>query len=154
MSKELFNVYTVPHNVAEDVKYKKLSASCKVLFHTLCKVRNRYKDKEGFFWHSIENLSSISGLSLRSTIRSKKTLKVKRFIEVKKPTDYKGNGNIHNADYYKINDFQPYIHSEDRQQQQININIETSPKGDKRDSRGSANLAQRGVTKRTLPYIE
>ena len=153
MSKELFNVYTVPHNVVEDVKYKKLCPTCKVLFHTLCKIRNRYKDKEGYFWHSMDNLSDLSGLNIRTIIRAKSILKRKHFIDVKRYNRYKGNGNINNADYYKINDFQPYIPSEDRQQQ-ININIETTSRGDKKYS-GSSDISNRlGGDRKYTPIIE
>lgn len=75
------NEFSIPHEIFEDYKFKKLPESAKILYIILCKLKNRYADADGYFWRSIETLMDDTDMSKRTVIRSKNILVKSDFIE-------------------------------------------------------------------------
>lgn len=62
------NYFRVDHHVPESVQFRELPLSAKVLYFTLCKLRNRYGQKDGSFRRSDRQLSEDSALN-KNTIK-------------------------------------------------------------------------------------
>ena len=80
MAKKLFNEFGVPHEILEDSKFKKISASTQVLYIHLCKLRNRYSERY-----------------------AKNLLKKYNFIEVKRGQYV--HGKQRSPDWYRVNGY-------------------------------------------------
>ena len=97
------NNFMVPHSVWEDPKFQNLSSSCKFLYITLCKIANRNADDEGWFYHSISQLSDKSKMHRRTVISAKKKLKDVAFIDIRR--GYMKHTKIRSYDYFRLNGF-------------------------------------------------
>ncbi|MEW6095781.1 MAG: hypothetical protein AB1567_04545 [bacterium] len=91
------NFFRVSHKVFDDEKFKQLNNSAKVLYFTLCKLRNRFADENGVFFRSDRTLVKDSGLGLSSIWRARHELLQNNFIKWKQ-------GKSHIACLYQIND--------------------------------------------------
>jgi len=99
------NNFFCPHEVFEDIKFKKLPLSSRYLYIVLCKLTNRYsnQDSEGWFFRSIEQLACDTNLSKRTIMRAKNELKTKQFIDVKR--GYYKHNKKRTYDYFRLNGF-------------------------------------------------
>jgi hypothetical protein len=79
--KDTKNNFFVPHAVIEDIKFKKLPDSAKILYIILCHIANRYADENGWFWRSLTQLQEDTGKSRKTIIKAKKLLKKQEFID-------------------------------------------------------------------------
>jgi CRP-like cAMP-binding protein len=83
------NFFRISHEVFKSERFKKLRPSSKVLYMTLCHLRNRYGDKDGIFYRTDRDLAEDSGLSLETVSESKKDLIKSRFLKWKKGTSHR-----------------------------------------------------------------
>ena len=97
------NNFFVPHAVIEDIKFKDLPDSAKILYITLCHLANRHADNDGWFWRSIKQLCEDTGKERKTVLLAKKILKKKEFIDVK-PTFYQ-HSKRRTYDSYRLNGF-------------------------------------------------
>jgi len=102
-TKNSSNNFMCPHDVLEDIKFKKMPASAQMFYIHLCKLANRYDEGNGWFFRSLENLMNDTQKSRSVIIRSKKSLLKNHFINVKR--GYYKNTKIRTYDYYKLNGF-------------------------------------------------
>ena len=72
--------FRMSHKVIENEKFKSLKPGAKVLYMTLCHLRNRYADKSGIFFRTDRDLMCDSGLSSRTIAASKQELIKGRFL--------------------------------------------------------------------------
>ena len=102
----MYNEFSVPHEVFEDPKFKKLSSNAYRLYCVLCKLKNRYANQDGYFWRSMAMLTEDTGLSNQEIQRAKKELLSQRFIEILRGeyTETKFRA----PDWYKLNGFKEY----------------------------------------------
>ncbi len=68
------NFFKVSHEVTENPKFLKLSIGAKLLYHTFCKLRNRYADEQGIFYRSNSDLAKDMNVTVPSVIRMKREL--------------------------------------------------------------------------------
>lgn len=101
--KETQNNFMCPHQVVEDTKFQKLPLSAKYLYIILCKLANRYADKEGFFFRSIDQLCIDSGLSNKTIVNAKQILKKNAFIDIK--VGRFEHSKQRTYDFFKLNGF-------------------------------------------------
>lgn len=98
----MYNEFSVPHEVLEDPKFKKLSSSAKVLYMNFCRLKNRYADKDGWFFRSMEALSEDTGLKLRTLQNAKQALRNSLFIDIVRGHYHEG---FRHADRYRANGY-------------------------------------------------
>lgn len=91
------NFFRISHEVFESKKFKSLNRGAKVLYMTLCHLRNRYGDKDGIFFRTDRNLAADSGLSKNIISPSKQELIQGGFLRWKK-------GGPRRACRYQINE--------------------------------------------------
>ena len=94
------NQFFVPHNVLEEVKFKKMKPSSRLLYIYLCKLDNRLKDN---FYRSLEDLSEDIGLSKNSIKSAKKELEKNLYIDIKR--DYYTHNGFRSADRFALNGY-------------------------------------------------
>lgn len=94
------NYFPLPHNVLEDVKFKSLSPSARLLYVYLCKIKNRIGDN---FYRSIETLSQDTGLHTNSIKRAKKELVKALLIDIER--DYYSHNGYRSSDRFKLNGY-------------------------------------------------
>ncbi|MHA1790191.1 MAG: helix-turn-helix domain-containing protein [Candidatus Helarchaeota archaeon] len=97
------NNFLCPHGVYEDVKFKKQSLSAIILYTILCKLANRYADKKGWFYRSVEQLAEDTGLKPRTIMRAKQILRKNQFIDIKRT--YLEHSNLRTYDSFRLNGF-------------------------------------------------
>ncbi len=68
------NFFRISHSTCESEVFLMLRPATKVLYLILCKLRNRYGDKDGIFFRSERELADDSGLSLETVSISKQEL--------------------------------------------------------------------------------
>ena len=78
------NFFRISHKVFESERFKKLKPGAKILYMTLCHLRNRYADKDGIFFRTDRDLMVDSGLSSRGIASSKQELLRFRFLKWRK----------------------------------------------------------------------
>ena len=91
------NFFRVSHLIVESEKFKILKPSSKILYYGLCKLRNRFADKNGIFWRADRVLTKDVGLGRNSIWRARHELIKTGLIKWKK-------GGSHRACRYQIND--------------------------------------------------
>lgn len=96
----MHNEFTVPHEVWESAEFKALTPSAKVLYTTLCKIRNRPGRKKDWFFRSEIRLADDAGLKIRTVQRAKRELLATGLIETKRG-HYQDHG-WRGADFYHI----------------------------------------------------
>lgn len=101
--KNAIRTFPLPHDILEDIKFKKLSPSEKVTYFYLAKLSNHLADKEGWFWRSEKTLIEDMDLSKNTLLRAIKKLQILGFIEVKRGR-YAHSG-YRSPNFYKINGF-------------------------------------------------
>lgn len=92
------NFFRVSHEVVECEDFKALKPASKILYYTLCHLRNRYAEANGVFFRSNDNLADDTGLSKKSIVEAKKELKKYGFIS------YRPDRKSRQACLYRIND--------------------------------------------------
>ena len=102
MKQDYINFFGVPHQVYEMPRFKSLSSTAKVLYMDMCRLKNRFEDGDGYFWHTAEMLSIDTGLSRRTVFNAKKELVAAKFIETSHGRHTDGS---RHADWYKVNGF-------------------------------------------------
>jgi hypothetical protein len=78
------NFFRMSHRVIEMEKFKQLKPGAKVLYMTLCHLRNRFGNKDGVFFRDDRSLATDSGLSLDTISKSKRELIQGGFLRWKK----------------------------------------------------------------------
>ena len=101
--RQTYNNFMCPHDVYEDIKFKKQSLATKHLYVTFCKLANRLSDKEGWFYRSIQQLMLDTSLSRSVVIKSKQQLFKNEFIDVKR--GYFQHSKKRTYDYFRLNGF-------------------------------------------------
>lgn len=89
--------FRISHKVFESKKFKELKSGAKILYMTLCHLRNRYADKNGIFFRDDRKLVLDSGLSKNTIFPAKQELIKAGFLRCKKggprrPCQYQING--------------------------------------------------------------
>jgi hypothetical protein len=102
-SENTSNNFLVPHSVAEDIKFKKQPFSAKYMYDILCRLANRYADKDGWFWRSTEQLCEDMYCDRKTILKAKKILKENEFIDIK-ATFYQ-HSKKRTYDSYRLNGF-------------------------------------------------
>ena len=84
------NTFKVQHNVFESNQYKKLSASAKALYATLCQLSDKYSNKtiDNWFDRYIRQLQDDTGLSNKTITKARKELEEALMIQVIIEPDY------------------------------------------------------------------
>ena len=104
--KDLFhNVFPVPHNVLEDEKFKKYTASIKIFFIYLCKLTNRFANNKGFIWRSAKMLKEDTGLNPKTIRAAKKRLILDDLIEFKED-EYDPATHTRHPGWFRVKGFQ------------------------------------------------
>jgi DNA-binding MarR family transcriptional regulator len=98
-----YHFFKVPHETVSEEKFKKLNASSKALFMTLCRLANLYADTDGWFFRSMRDLANDSGIHLQTVVNAKKEL-IKSNYVCHKRGKYEST-NYRASDCYKINGF-------------------------------------------------
>ena len=75
------NFFRISHATFESKRFKKLKPGAKILFMTLCHLRNRYADKDGIFFRDDRHLMEDSGLSTVTITRAKQELIGNQFLQ-------------------------------------------------------------------------
>lgn len=99
----MYNEFTVPHEVLEDPKFKRLKPSSRILYCVLCKLKNRYENDNGYFWRSMEMLTEDAGIGMRTLKTAKKELKTFGYIEIERGKYT--HSRMRCPDYYKVNGY-------------------------------------------------
>jgi|TARA_Y100000034_G_C6752027_1_gene334380 hypothetical protein len=74
------NFFRTSHLTLEHKAFKALPMAAKLLFHTLCKHRNRYQRSKLYFTRSLSRLSDDMGVSVSTVKRARSLLIEARFI--------------------------------------------------------------------------
>lgn len=74
------NYYRVSHEIAENPKFLRLSVGAQSLYHTFCRLRNRYGNEQGIFYRSNSGLANDMGVTIVSVIRMRKELLKNGFL--------------------------------------------------------------------------
>ena len=101
--KKSYNNFFCPHEVYEDIKFKKMPLSAKHLYTILCKLANRHSDRSGWFFRSIQQLMEDTNLSRSVVISAKKNLIKNQFIDIKR--GYYLHSKTRTYDYFRLNGF-------------------------------------------------
>ena len=99
----MHNEFSIPHQVFESSKFKGLRISSKLLYCYFAKLRNRYADKEGWFWRDEQTISDDTRMHRNTIEKAKKELKKAEFIEVKRG-HYQSTGH-RGADHIRLNGY-------------------------------------------------
>ena len=102
-NRQTINNFFCPHEVFEDVKFKKMPISAKHLYTILCKLANRHANKDGWFYRSLSNLEEDSHMSRNCVSKAKQILIENQFIDVKR--GYYEHSRLRTYDYFKLNGF-------------------------------------------------
>ncbi len=76
--------FRISHKVIENEKFKKLKPGAKILYMTLCHLRNRYADRSGIFFRDDRSLAADCGLSEKTISKAKQELIKHRFLRWRK----------------------------------------------------------------------
>ncbi|MCK9544226.1 MAG: hypothetical protein M0R03_19580 [Novosphingobium sp.] len=95
--------FMVPHSVVVHPRFKKMPLCAKHVYTILCKIANNNADKDGWFWHGIEQISEKAGLDIRTVSKAKSRLLKEEFINVKR--GYSEHSNKRRFDFYQLNGF-------------------------------------------------
>ena len=107
MSQQSINNFFCPHTVLEDENFKELPLSARYLYIYLCKLANRYAEKdgenEGWFFRSLSTLAKETNLNKASISKAKQILKKKQFIDIRR--GYYEHSKIRTSDWFRLNGF-------------------------------------------------
>lgn len=93
------NYFRLSHKVFESEFFRTLRPGSKILYMTLCHLRNRLGDKNGIFFRTDRDLVIDSGLAMSTISESKQELIQAGLLRWKK-------GGPRRACRYQINDFE------------------------------------------------
>ena len=84
------NTFPIQHNVIDSDQYRQLSLAAKVLYTTLCKLSNRYgnKNQDNWFDRSMRELMNDTNLTNKPITRARKELVTAYMIQVITEPDY------------------------------------------------------------------
>ena len=97
------NNWFAPHGTVEERKFKNLPLSAKYLYCILAKLKNRYEDKDGWFYRGMVDLCDDVGCSMTTLKQAKKALKENEYIDVK--LGFFEHSQKRSYDYYRLNGF-------------------------------------------------
>ena len=68
------NFFIVSHTIPESTSFKKLNLSTKLLYYTMCHLRNRFANDDGIFYRSLGELMKDTGLTRMSVVSARNEL--------------------------------------------------------------------------------
>ena len=102
----MFREFTIPHDTFDNDRFKKIKLSSKYLYCYLAKLKNHYENPDGWFWHSMKELSHKMKINMKTLKKAKKELLLNGFIEVKRGKYI--DSNKRSADCYRVLGFRDH----------------------------------------------